>query len=152
MNFKKKISNSAKKAFRTLFWHMPIVILIFLIVFFAVTLNLADKKILSSYEPETETVIVYNGLKEDLTDISITVNLKQDGAEGVAIKLTVPHLGGYKENRISIYNELPHGFNVKVTKVTIKAFKLNYWHCGLMLVCLIILLVYCKKFRKYLLF
>lgn len=152
MNLKKTTSKCAKKTFKILFWHAPLVILILLTVFFALTLNLAEEKILSTYEAETETVIIYNGLKEDLNNISITVNLKQDGAEGVAIKLTVPHLRGYGEQEVPISNELPHGFNVKITKVAVRAFKINCWHCGLMIICLILLLVYCKKFRKYLLF
>lgn len=149
---KKQIKNCFKNLIKLLIFHLPLVILILLNIHCLLNLNAADSKILSSYDAENETILIYNGLPNEIDNITITINLKQDSSEKIAISSTVPHLSGYKEKEISISDKLPHGFNVRVTKVTVKAFKVDYFNFIGVIITLGISILYYRKFRKHLLF
>lgn len=135
-----KIKNFLKKACCCL----TATIIISMIIYLALNINQA--KILSTYDDSTETIILYNGTGAPVKDVLVGVTLDC----GVKINLTVPYLPAYKEEKLVISEKLPTDFEVTVTDLNVRAFKLNFANFLLMSVLILLNYIYCHIHAKYL--
>lgn len=152
-NIKKKLNYILKIALKIIILHLPLLFLIIVFVGCSISLNKADSKILSTYSSQQEAIFIYNGLSEEIDNISLHVELKElennDGS--FTLYLDVPHLDRYEEKRISISENLPNNIPVKISNLEVKAFKLDYSHLAIMIISALLSWIYYQKYKQYLL-
>lgn len=124
-------------------WRLPTIIIIFIIIYLALNVNKA--KVLSTYDDSTETIVLYNGTREQLNNVFVRAKLDC----GINLDLTVNRLPSYEEKKLVISEKLPTNFSYKVTKLKVRAFKLNFKNLILIFILAIINYIYCIFYEEY---